>query len=250
MRQAIAYAIDRKFVIDNIWFGFGKPATGPISSNFKANGIYTADVRNYNVPDGVEMANKLLDEAGYKRGADGTRFEIMHDITPYGEEWRRFGEYVQQQLGKLGIKMTLRYEDVPTWLRRIYTNYDFDTDQQLDPDARRSGDRRAPALSLEVDQARHGLRQRHALELAGDRQADERGDGRDRSQEARGALPRVPEEGRRGEPARVGDGARLRHGLQQEAAGLAGEPAGPVLLVRPGLAGQVARHEATWTRHA
>jgi peptide/nickel transport system substrate-binding protein len=126
VRQAIAYAIDRKFVIDNIWFGFGKPATGPISSNFKATGIYTADVMNYNVPNGVEMANKLLDEAGLKRGADGIRFEIVHDITPYGEEWRRFGEYVQQQLAKLGIKVTLRYEDVPTWLRRIYTNYDFD----------------------------------------------------------------------------------------------------------------------------
>ena len=81
---------------------------------------------NYNVPNGIEIANKLLDEAGYKRGADGTRFEIIHDVTPYGEEWRRFGEYVQQQLAKLGIKATLRYEDVPTWLRRVYTNYDFE----------------------------------------------------------------------------------------------------------------------------
>lgn len=125
VRQAVAYAIDRKFVIDNIWFGFGRPATGPINSNFKANGLYTADVKKYNVPNGVEMANKLLDEAGYKRGAGGVRFEIVHDITPYGEEWRRFGEYVAQQLGKIGIKVTLRQEDVPTWLRRIYTNYDY-----------------------------------------------------------------------------------------------------------------------------
>lgn len=125
VRQAIAYAIDRKFVIDNVWFGYGKPATGPISSNFKANGLYTSDVRNYNVSNGLEIANKLLDEAGYPRKADGTRFEITHDLTPYGEEWRRFGEYVKQQLDKLGIKVSLRYEDVPTWLRRIYTNYDF-----------------------------------------------------------------------------------------------------------------------------
>ncbi len=125
VRQAIAYAVDRKFIIDNIWFGFGKPATGPISSNFKANGLFTADVRNYNVPNGVEMANKLLDEAGYPRKADGTRFEFVHDVTPYGEEWRRFGEYMQQQLAKVGVKVTLRYEDVPTWLRRVYTNYDY-----------------------------------------------------------------------------------------------------------------------------
>lgn len=125
VRQAVAYAIDRKFVVDNIWFGFGRPATGPINSNFKANGLYTADVKNYNVTNGIEMANKLLDEAGYKRGVEGVRFEITHDITPYGEEWRRFGEYVAQQLGKIGIKVTLRQEDVPAWLRRVYTNYDY-----------------------------------------------------------------------------------------------------------------------------
>ena len=125
VRQAVAYAIDRQFVIDNVWFGFGKPATGPISSNFKANGLYTDQVKNYNVKNGVEIANKLLDDAGKKRGPDGVRFEIVHDVTPYGDEWRRFGEYVQQQLGKIGIKATLRYEDVPAWLRRVYTNYDF-----------------------------------------------------------------------------------------------------------------------------
>jgi peptide/nickel transport system substrate-binding protein len=59
------------------------------------------------------------------RKADGTRFEIVHDITPYGEEWQRFGEFVQQELAAVGIKASLRYQDVPTWLKRIYTDYDF-----------------------------------------------------------------------------------------------------------------------------
>jgi peptide/nickel transport system substrate-binding protein len=125
VRQAISYAINRKFVIDNIWFGYGKAATGPISSNFGVTGIYTPDVKDYNVPDGKAQAEKLLDEAGYPRKADGTRFEIIHDITPYGEEWQRFGEYTQQALAAIGVKSTLRYEDVPSWLKRIYTNYDF-----------------------------------------------------------------------------------------------------------------------------
>lgn len=126
VRQAIAYAIDREFVIKNIWFGYGKPATGPISSNLAPTGIYTSDVMRYDVPNRMDLANKLLDEAGYPKKADGTRFEMVHDITPYGEEWRRFGEYVQQALAQLGIKASLRYEDVATWLRRIYTNYDYD----------------------------------------------------------------------------------------------------------------------------
>jgi peptide/nickel transport system substrate-binding protein len=126
VRQAISYAIDRKFVIDNIWFGFGDATNGPISSNFAPTGLYSSKVKNYNVPNGVELANKLLDEAGFPRKADGFRFEITHDITPYGEEWRRFGEYTQQALARIGIKANLRYEDVATWLKRIYTDYDFD----------------------------------------------------------------------------------------------------------------------------
>ena len=125
VRQAIAYALDRQFVIDNIWFGFGRVATGPISSNFKPAGWYSPEVRSYHVPNGLELANQLLDEAGYRRGPNGIRFEIVHDLTPYGEEWRRFGEYMQQMMERLGIKATLRYEDVPTWLRRVFTSYDF-----------------------------------------------------------------------------------------------------------------------------
>lgn len=123
VRQAVAYAIDREFVIKNIWFGFGKVATGPINSNLVD--LYTSDVKSYNVPNGLEIANRLLDEAGYKRNSDGVRFEITHDLTPYGEEWQRFGEYTKQRLDKLGIKVTLRYEDVATWLRRVYTDYDY-----------------------------------------------------------------------------------------------------------------------------
>ena len=125
VRQAVAFCIDRKFVIKNIWFDFGKIATGPINSNFEAAGLYTSKVKNYDVSNRIEVANSLLDEAGYPRKSDGYRFEITHDITPYGSEWQSFGEYTVQQLDKIGIKARLRVEDVATWLKRIYTNYDF-----------------------------------------------------------------------------------------------------------------------------
>ena len=125
VRQAISYAIDRQFIIDNIFFGYGKSATGSIRSSFASVGLYSDDVRDYTAGDRVATANKILDEAGFKRGDDGIRFEIVHDILPYGESWQRLGEYIKQALGEVGIKVTLRYEDVPTWLKRIYTNYDY-----------------------------------------------------------------------------------------------------------------------------
>ncbi|MDT8343685.1 MAG: ABC transporter substrate-binding protein [Thermohalobaculum sp.] len=127
VRKAIATAVDRKFVIDNVWFGFGKPATGPIHSAFASTGFYTTDgVESFEVADRLAKANAMLDEAGLPRGADGIRFRIVHDLTPYGEEWRRFGEYVKQTLAELGIEVELRYEDVATWLKRVYTDYDYE----------------------------------------------------------------------------------------------------------------------------
>ncbi len=126
VRQAISYAIDRQFIIDNIWFGYGKPATGPMSSNYAPLGIYNPDVKQYQVKDAVKIANQLLDEAGFKKDASGIRFKMTHDILPYGDEWKRLGEYIKQALKEVGIDVTLRNEDVPTFLKRIFTDYEFE----------------------------------------------------------------------------------------------------------------------------
>lgn len=124
VRQAVAHALDRKFIIDNIWFGFGKAATGPISSNFERSGLYEPNVPAYTFS--IQRANELLDQAGLKPNAGGVRFEIAHDVLPYGLEWKMLGEYVQQALAKVGIGVKIRYEDVARYMRRVYTENDFD----------------------------------------------------------------------------------------------------------------------------
>ena len=73
----------------------------------------------------ISLAKALLDSAGIKPDANGVRIRAILDLIPYGEDWRRAGEYLKQVLGDIGIKLELRYEDVPTWLKRIYHNYDF-----------------------------------------------------------------------------------------------------------------------------
>jgi peptide/nickel transport system substrate-binding protein len=125
VRQAIAYAIDRQFIIDNIQYGFGKPATGPISSTFKASGLYTDDVLRFDVPDRIARANKLLDDAGLPRKDGGMRFAATIEVNPFGQQWQRQAEYLKQALAVIGIDLSLRSEDVGAWLRRVYTNYDY-----------------------------------------------------------------------------------------------------------------------------
>lgn len=125
MRKAISMAVDRQFLIENIWFGYGKPASSALSSNFAATGLYSDPMPNYADNADVAAANALLDEAGFAANADGVRAEAVLDLIPYGEDWRRAGEYMKQALAEIGIALELRYEDVPTWLKRIYQDYDF-----------------------------------------------------------------------------------------------------------------------------
>ena len=129
VRQAIAYAIDRNVILRDVMFGYGLPASGPLSRKFKTAGLYTDDVRQYDVPDRLEIANRLLDEAGAPRGAGGIRFALHLEVNSFGEQWLRQAEYLKQALGGVGIDVTLRSEDTATWLRRVYTNYDYDINE-------------------------------------------------------------------------------------------------------------------------
>ncbi len=125
VRRAISMAVDRRFMIDTIFFGYGKPATSALSSNFKATNLH-AEMPNYPEKSDISTANAILDKAGFKKDGNGVRMKALLDVIPYGEDWRRAGEYMKQVMGDIGIKLELRYEDVPTWLTRVYHNYDFE----------------------------------------------------------------------------------------------------------------------------
>ena len=123
VRQALASAINRDQLTRTVWFGFGKPATSPVPSVVKA--WYTTD-RVPTYPFDPKRAEALLDEAGLKRGADGKRFRMQLDPLAQGSDFLRSGEFIKQQLGRIGIDVELRTGDYATYVRRLYTDYDFD----------------------------------------------------------------------------------------------------------------------------
>ena len=125
IRKAISLAMNREFLIENIWFGYGKPATSALSSNFAPVGLYAEGMPNYPAGGNVEEAKALLKAAGYDPDGSEPVAKAVLDLIPYGEDWRRAGEYMKQALGDIGIELELRYEDVPTWLKRVYADYDF-----------------------------------------------------------------------------------------------------------------------------
>lgn len=123
VRQAIAHAIDRARMTQVVWLGYGQPAVSPIPSQVTT--FHSTDLPKYEF--NPEKAKKLLDEAGLKPGPNGMRFKITHDFIPFGSEYQRTGEFIKQQLSRVGIDVELRSQDLPSFLRRAYTEYDFDT---------------------------------------------------------------------------------------------------------------------------
>ena len=120
VRQAISLALDREKIVDVIWFGQGKPAVGPLVSG---NPYFNKSIKPYEY--NPKRANDLLDQAGYPRGANGTRFKIAQNVLPYGESWTRMAEYIKQDLSKVGIEVETQSLDLGGWLKKIYTDWDF-----------------------------------------------------------------------------------------------------------------------------
>ncbi len=128
VRQAVMHAINRKFIVDNIFFGIGKVATGPISSSTP---FYDKNVPDYDYD--LNKARALIKESGVDVGATTVRILSY----PYGSAWDRLAEYTKQSLEQIGFHVDIEAADAGGWAQRV-ANFDFDltyhfTDQFGDP---------------------------------------------------------------------------------------------------------------------
>jgi peptide/nickel transport system substrate-binding protein len=122
VRQAIAHAIDRKDVLDAAWYGRGEVAFGPISPDLKR--FHSKDVPVHAFD--LSMAERLLDEAGFPRGTNGIRFRLNHDYVPAGDGYERTADSIKRALAAVGIDVAIRTQDFPAYIKRVYTDRDFD----------------------------------------------------------------------------------------------------------------------------
>lgn len=122
VRQAIAYAANREFIVGKLMGGKPQMATSPIAPG---SPLGEPGVEMYKLD--LAKSQKLLDEAGYPKKADGSRMTLTIDYIPGDEEQQRnVAEYLRSQLKQVGINIEVRAApDFPTWAQRI-SNYDFD----------------------------------------------------------------------------------------------------------------------------
>jgi len=122
VRQAVAHAINIEALCKIIYYGTYTPCSAPIAPFQKE--YHSPDPTPY--PFNVAQAEKLLDAAGYPRGADKIRFKVTFDAPPTIEEARRLADFVRVSLARIGIAVEVRTPDIGTYIKRIYTDRDFD----------------------------------------------------------------------------------------------------------------------------
>ena len=121
LRRAVAHAIDPDFILRHVLYGNGVIDRSPISSIYRE--FHSEDVPLY--PFDPERAKALLDEAGFRPDARGVRLSFTLDPTPSGEQSTKLAEYIRAALGKVGIRVELRSQDFATFVKRVYTDRDF-----------------------------------------------------------------------------------------------------------------------------
>ena len=120
VRRAIAMATDEEDIAKRVYFGHCPVAEGAYLSS---SWVYNPDALEptYN----PEEAERLLDEAGYPRGADGTRFslEIVDSITMGFSETN---QVMKEQLAKVGIDVTIESIEWGSFTEKVLKKYDCD----------------------------------------------------------------------------------------------------------------------------
>lgn len=122
VRRAIAHAIDRKYVVDTIFLGYAGVSNGPVPRFDQQFHFADAPSPAFD----VKRAEALLDEAGYKRAANGMRFALNILPAPWFEQTRQFGDYLRQALRTIGIDARISGNDAPAHIKAVYTDHAFD----------------------------------------------------------------------------------------------------------------------------
>lgn len=126
VRKAINLAVDQKAIADAVTFGFADPASTMLMPN-----VLDFNKKLDPAPYGenIKEAERLLDEAGWKKGADGFRYKDGKKLAPlvYGISgtFKEIAEAVQGDLRKVGIDFQIQlFDSTVAWGKLATQEFD------------------------------------------------------------------------------------------------------------------------------
>lgn len=129
VRRALFMALNRRLLVERADFGLGNEASVPFDSRFPWLVTPEADYRKA-YPYDPARANRLLDEAGYPRKADGTRFAVTivymssHPLLPPS------AEVLRSNWADAGVKVNLVGVERGVMQERAFAKRDYDVTLQ------------------------------------------------------------------------------------------------------------------------
>ena len=117
VRQAINHAVDKKALIEAVWWGYGEE----IGSHFPVVLSEYADM-NGKYPYDPERAKELLLEAGYGEGDLRLRMYLPKNY----QEYVNAGQVIAAMLGEVGIDVDIEIVEWAAWLSDVYNGRNYD----------------------------------------------------------------------------------------------------------------------------
>jgi peptide/nickel transport system substrate-binding protein len=131
IRQAVSLAIDRKVYVDAVFEGNAEPGRWMAPAFVLGKFAESVPPPRYD----PAAARRLLDEAGWRPGADGVRIKdgrrLALELIGWAEVSPAAFQVIQAQLRDIGIDVTIKKApDRPTYLN-LYRNTQFDLDLEV-----------------------------------------------------------------------------------------------------------------------
>lgn len=121
VRQAIAHAIDRKFISTNVMPDLSRIQVGPLPPTFP---LCNKSLKDYEFD--AAKANQILDEAGFPRKADGTRFDFRLMWPAYDIRITKMADVIKQNLSAIGVNARLEPLERGTMNQKGFIGEQFD----------------------------------------------------------------------------------------------------------------------------
>jgi peptide/nickel transport system substrate-binding protein len=109
LRQALAYAADKKRFVDTILGGVGAAESLPWLADSPAYDAARQNLYNFD----LDKAKSLLAESGV------TNLEFDYMANPVNDQTNGFAQIYQSDLAKIGVKMNIKNYDGATWLDQV-----------------------------------------------------------------------------------------------------------------------------------
>lgn len=126
VRKALTAAIDKDKIANLVYFGEGAdPGKQHVSLTSFSQWWYNPEAQQIGYDP--ELANAILDQAGYPVKEDGWRFRINLKHTTGYTEHLKVAELIKDDFKKIGVDLTIVSLDHAAWHEHVFKSWDFDT---------------------------------------------------------------------------------------------------------------------------